>query len=125
MLTQEKFRKKFEREKQRSLSRQRKQILKDEKSKYRNRKKPSTSKILLVMVILICVEVLAFCEYAYLTNPEPGTLGSVIGSIATIVSLLLGYFWKSKAENTSGGIVFESAMAGLNDIINNGEDAVG
>lgn len=122
MLTQEKFRKKFEREQQRNLSRERKLKLKEERNKFR--KKPSTSKILLVAVILICIEVLAFCEYAYLLNPDPSCLGSVIGSIATIVSLILGYFWKSKAENTSGGIVYESAMAELNNFYNN-ENAVG
>lgn len=122
MLTQEKFREKFEREKERNLSRERKLKLKAERNKFR--KKPSTSKILLVAVIFICVEVIAFCEYAYLINPDPSELGSVIGAIVSAVSLILGYFWKSKAENTSGGIVFESAMAEINNF-NNDENAVG
>lgn len=120
MLTQEQFRKKYEKEKERNLSIERKRKLKEEHNKYK--KKPSMSKILLVTVIIICIEVLAFCEYAYFLNPDPSCLGSVIGSIVTIVSLILGYFWKSKAENTSGGIVFETAMANM---ANFDDEAVG
>lgn len=36
------------------------------------------------------------------------------GIPATLVPTILGYYSKSKSENTAGGIVFETAVANMN-----------
>ena len=39
----------------------------------------------------------------------------LIGIPASLIPIILGYFYKSKAENTSGGIVFETAMSQMTE----------
>lgn len=86
--------------------------LKEEKNKYkRNRKKPSTSKMLLWALIIICVEIVIFCEYAILKLYDTSAMYALIGVPAALAPSLIGYFQKSMKENTIGGIVYDSALA--------------
>lgn len=75
---------------------------------------PSTSKIVLIVAALLCVEILFFCQYMILMTGDTNALYAMVGTIATLASVVLGYFVKSTKENTSGGLIFESAMAEKN-----------
>lgn len=72
---------------------------------------PSTSKIVLIVAALLCVEILFFCQYMIVITGDTNALYAMVGTIATLASVVLGYFVKSTKENTSGGVVYESAMA--------------
>lgn len=76
-----------------------------------NRKKVPTSKILLAGTFLISIEILVFCEVAYFFNPDATILIALLSVPVSIVPVALGYLKKSCAENTSGGIVYETAMS--------------
>lgn len=85
--------------------------LKEEKNKYkRNHKKPSTSKMLLWALIIICVEIVVFCEYAMLKLYDTSAMYALIGVPAALAPSLIGYFQKSMKENTVGGIVYDAAL---------------
>lgn len=72
---------------------------------------PSTSKIVLIVAALLCVEILFFCQYMIVMTGDTNALYAMVGTIATLASVVLGYFVKSTKENTYGGVVYESAMA--------------
>lgn len=110
-LTQSKFRKELEIEKQKVLERKRKEILRTVRKKYRRKlKKPSTSKLLLWAAVFISVEILIYCEVAYFLYQDPGFLAALVGVPITLAPIAHDYMKKSTAENTSGGIVYETAM---------------
>ena len=100
-----------------NLSKERKEKLKAEKYKHRHKRKlPSTSKLILLIVFLFCIEIIVFCEYAMLVLGDATAMYALIGVPATLVPVVLGYYNKSRAENTVGGITFETVMGvKLND----------
>lgn len=115
LLDDKTFQKRLEKEKERNIIRERKAQLAEERNKYRSQaKKPTTSKLLLAAAFLISIEILIFCEAVYFLYPDPGILITLIGVPVTIVPIALGYLRKSTAENTVGGIVYDSAMADYN-----------
>lgn len=88
--------------------------LKEEKRKGKpKRKLPSTSKLILLGMILLCVQIVIFCEYAMMTLYDASSLYVLIGIPAALAPIIWGYYSKSKAENTVGGIVYDTAMAGM------------
>ena len=46
-----------------------------------------------------------------LMTGDTNALYAMVGTIATLASVVLGYFVKSTKENTRNGITFETAMA--------------
>lgn len=87
---------------------------------------PSTSKIVLIVAAVLCVEILFFCQYMILLTGDTNALYAMVGTIATLASVVLGYFVKSTRENTKNGITFETAMAELGKPNTaNSTDAVG
>ena len=110
-LSEEKFNNKMRKIKEDNLSKERKRKLKEEKRKYWFKLKlPSTSKLVLLGAILLCLQIVLFCEYVMITLGDTSAMYVLIGIPATLVPVIWGYYSKSKAENTSGGIVFETAM---------------
>lgn len=98
-----------------NVSIERKLKLKEEKSKYSRLKKlPSTSKMLLWTVVLLCVEVLVFCEYVFLQTRDTSFIYALAGIPTVLVPAILSYNNKSMHENTSGGIVYETAIQKMN-----------
>ena len=92
-------------------SKEREIRLEKERNKYRFKLKfPSTSKIVLAVTFLMCLQIVFFCEYAMFTSGDFSALYVLIGAPVTLVPIALGYLIKSKAENTVGGIVYEQAM---------------
>lgn len=98
------------------------QKLREEKNKYKFKLIfPTTSKLLLIGAILLCLEIVIFCEYVMLKLQDSSSLYVLIGIPASLIPIILGYFYKSKAENTSGGIVFETAISQMTEKINEEE----
>ena len=79
--------------------------------KMTKRKPLSTSKLILLGMILLCLQIVFFCEYAMLTLGDTSAMYVLIGIPAALAPIVWGYYSKSKAENVAGGIVYESAMA--------------
>lgn len=82
--------------------------LKAEKGKYR--KKPTTSKLLLVTVVILCVEIVIFSQYVMIKFQDLTALYTLIGVPVTLVPVALGYYYKAKSENTIGGVTYETAI---------------
>lgn len=88
---------------------------------------PSTSKIVLIVSAILCLEILAFCQYMILTTGDTNALYAMVGALFTFMGIVLGYFVKSTKQNTTGGITFETAMAQIQPLPTNNatEEAVG
>ena len=107
-MTRTKFEKKLESLRRKNEIIKQKNELKAEKRKYK--KLPSTSKLLLLVVIFMCIEIIAFSQYAMIEFKDINALYTLIGVPVSIVPVALGYYYKSKSENTEGGIVYETTM---------------
>lgn len=71
---------------------------------------PSTSKIVLIVSAILCLEVLIFCQYMIVVTGDTNALYAMVGSLFTFMAIVLGYFVKSTKENSKDGIVYETAM---------------
>ena len=83
----------------------------------RRAKRPSTSHIIALGVLLVdaaaTFAVLALCALAILRDYAGALpyLTTLIGALQAVTGVVLGaYFNKSKAENTKGGIVYDTAL---------------
>lgn len=98
-----------------NLSKERLEKLKQEENKYKAKLKlPSTSKLVLLGVILLCIQIVFFCEYTMLKLCDASSMYVLVGIPVALVPVIWGYYSKSKAENTIGGIIYETAMAKFN-----------
>ena len=83
----------------------------------RRSKRPSTSHIIAIGVLLVdaaaTFAVLALCALAILRDYAGALpyLTTLIGALQAVTGVVLtAYFGKSKAENTKGGIVYDTAL---------------
>ena len=107
-----------------NISKERKYRLNEEKKKFRLKfKLPSTSKLVLFIVFLMCIEILVFSQWAMIKLGDISAMYTLIGVPAALVPITLGYYWKSKNENTTGGIVYDMAMAERNQNKSNDTDS--
>ena len=98
-----------------NISKGRKLKLEEEKRKFKPKSKlPSTSKLVLFGMILLCLEIVIFCEYAMISTKDTSALYALIGVVASLVPVIFAYYSKSGKENSVGGIVYDMAMAELN-----------
>ena len=81
------------------------------------RKRWTTSKVIsigvLIMDAVATLAVLALCGLAIVLRFEGALpyLTTLIGALQAVTGVVLGaYFNKSKAENTKGGIVYDTAL---------------
>ena len=101
--------------KYKNASKERKRKLKEEKRKNMPKSKlPSTSKLILIGAVLLCLQIVIFCEYIMVTLGDTSAMYVLIGIPATLIPIIWGYYSKAKAENTAGGIVYEQAMMQFN-----------
>ena len=85
-----------------------------EQNEYKTKAKaPSTSKLILWTVVLICVEIVLFSEFAMLKTGDTSALYALIGVPATLVPAVLGYYQK---ENCIGGLVYETTVNSGGDL---------
>jgi len=102
---------KMNRIKDKNLSRERKRRLWEERTKYWPRfNVPPTSKIALWAGFLLMLEIIIFCQYLAIKTHDATPLVGVVGGIGGWMSMFFSYNKKSTVENSSGGIVFETAM---------------
>ena len=83
----------------------------------RRSKRPSTSHIIAIGVLLVdaaaTFAVLALCALAILRDYAGALpyLTTLIGALQAVTGVVLGaYFNESKAENTKGGIIYDTAL---------------
>ena len=127
-LTQEEFEKKLAEIQEKNKQKEYRRLLREERKKSRAKfKLPSTSKLILLVAFLLCLEIIIFCEYMMIKTGDLSSLYSMIGVASALIPLCLGYYFKSKAENTAGGITYDMAMLEANQTLNYEEstDAVG
>ncbi len=127
-LTQEEFEKKLAEIQEKNKRKEYRRLLREERKKSRAKfKLPSTSKLILLVAFLLCLEIIIFCEYMMIKTGDLSSLYSMIGVASALIPLCLGYYFKSKAENTAGGITYDMAMLEANQNLNYEEstDAVG
>lgn len=89
---------------------------------------PSTSKIVLIVAAVLCVEILFFCQWMIVKTGDTNALYAMVGAIVSLVPVVISYMVKSTRENTKSGIVYETAMAQLKSAQESGsptEEAVG
>lgn len=107
-------------------SRERKRKLKEEKKKYSPKLKlPSTSKLILLGAVLLCLQIVIFCEYVMLELGDTSAMYVLVGIPATLIPIIWGYYSKSKAENTKGGITYDMAMMQYENANSQNEDMSG
>lgn len=86
--------------------------LKAERAKGRQKKSRSISNsklVLWAMVILVfCIAIWFMYESHRLCDLSQAY--ALLGIVASLAPVIFGYYSKSKAENTEGGIVYETAM---------------
>lgn len=88
----------------------RKKLREEKRKHYPRFKLPSTSKIVLFAVIVLCLQIVGFCEFIMFKTSDTSAMYALIGLPVTLVPVIWGYYSKSKAENTEGGIVYEMAL---------------
>lgn len=107
-------------------SRERKRKLKEEKKKYSPKLKlPSTSKLILLGAVLLCLQIVIFCEYVMIELGDTSAMYVLVGIPATLIPIIWGYYSKSKAENTKGGITYDMAMMQYENANSQNEDMSG
>lgn len=113
-ISEKEYKHQMQRIKRENISKERRSRLKEEKNKYSHKfKLPSTSKLILLGAILLCLQIVFFCEYVMLTLGDTSAMYVLIGIPATLIPVIWGYYSKAKAENTVGGITYDMAMAQL------------
>jgi len=115
LISEEEYEVKLAKIKAENASKERKRRLKKEQQKSKRKfnftfKKPSTSKLLVWSVILLCLQIVLFSEWAMIKLQDASAMYALIGIPAAVVGVIVSYNSKSKAENTVGGIVYETAM---------------
>lgn len=124
-MTQTEYDSKLKKIKEHNLNKERILKLKQEKNKFKSKKKtPSTSKLVLLGVILLCLEIVIFCEYAMVHLGDTSALYALIGIPVAIAPTVVSYYMKSKAENTEGGIIYETAMAQIENLKGENSDSL-
>lgn len=102
-----------------------KRNLKAAKVKRFNIPKISTSKLILVAVLLLNLQIIYFVEKAIMTYGDLSALYALIAIPATLIPTVWAYFSKAKAENCAGGITYDSAMEQLRQSTSKNDEAVG
>lgn len=114
-MTEKEYKRKMKKVAEQNKSYERKQAIKDAKVQ-KKIKFPATSKIVLFSMIILCVQIVIFAEYAMLKLENMSAMYALIGIPVALTPTIWGYYSKSKAENTKGGITYETAMAKMNTI---------
>lgn len=107
-LSRKRYEKKLRKIKALNASYKRKMAL--AKEKQYGFKLPSMSKIVLMAVLFLCLEIVIFCEYVMVESGDTSALYALIGVPTTLVPVVISYYKKSAQENTVGGIVYETAI---------------
>lgn len=115
-MTQQQFQTELEKIQRRNETIEYRRRLREERWKYIPKfTMPATTKIVLTVFSIICIETVFFCQYMIVKTGDTNSLYGLITAIFAFMGGLLGYFVKSTKEKTVGGITYETAMAGINN----------
>ncbi len=112
-MTKQEYNEKLKQIKERNKQIEMKRNLKEAKVKRFQLKKPNTSKLIVFVVFLICLQILWFSEHMVTLTGDTSYMYALIGIPAALIPTILGYYAKSSKENQVGGITYDTAMSNL------------
>lgn len=94
--------------------------LRAEKAKGRQKKSRNipTSKLVLWAMVILVFGIAIWFMYESHRLCDLSQAYALLGIVASLAPVIFGYYSKSRAENTEGGIVYETAMKEQESIIN-------
>ena len=94
--------------------------LRAEKAKGRQKKSKNipTSKLVLWAMVILVFGIAIWFMYESHRLCDLSQAYALLGIVASLAPVIFGYYSKSRAENTEGGIVYETAMKEQEAIIN-------
>ena len=94
--------------------------LRAEKAKGRKKKSRNipTSKLVLWAMVILVFGIAIWFMYESHRLCDLSQAYALLGIVASLAPVIFGYYSKSRAENTEGGIVYETAMKEQESIIN-------
>ena len=112
-MTKQEYNEKLKQIKERNKQIEMKQNLKEAKVKRFQLKKPNTSKLIVFVVFLICLQILWFSEHMVNLTGDTSYMYALIGVPAALIPTILGYYAKASKESQVGGITYDTAMSNL------------
>lgn len=112
-MTKQEYNEKLKQIKERNKQIEMKRNLKEAKVKRFQLKKPNTSKLIVFVVFLICLQILWFSEHMVNLTGDTSYMYALIGVPAALIPTILGYYAKASKENQVGGITYDTAMSNL------------
>lgn len=73
-------------------------------------KKITTSKLILLVVISIVLEIVLFAQYEMNKLGDLTPMYSLIGVVGVLAPVIKHYYLKATQENTKGGVVYDNMM---------------
>ncbi|MCD8348810.1 MAG: hypothetical protein LUD16_12900 [Lachnospiraceae bacterium] len=86
-------------------------------------KKPTWSKIMLVIMTILCFEIVIYTEVVMWVHWDLSALYALVGVAASLAAAIWSYNEKAKAQNTAGGITYDLAMKQQENLDPEPEDA--
>lgn len=118
-MSEQEYNHKMKQARLRNLDRQRKQEIRKTSMESFKLKKPNFSKLILFLMIVLCVQIVFFCEKHITLTGDSNSMYALIGIPVALVPIIWGYYSKSTKENTAGGIVYDMAMAQYQNPVEN------
>ena len=112
-MTKQEYNEKLKQIKEHNKQIEMKRKLKEAKVKRIQLKKPNTSKLIVFVVFLICLQILWFSEHMVNLTGDTSYMYALIGVPAALIPTILGYYAKASKENQVGGITYDTAMSNL------------
>lgn len=112
-MTKQEYNEKLKQIKERNKQIEMKRNLKEAKVKRFQLKKPNTSKLIVFVVFVICLQILWFSEHMVNLTGDTSYMYVLIGVPAALIPTILGYYAKASKENQVGGITYDTAMSNL------------
>jgi len=112
-MTKQEYNEKLKQIKEHNKQIEMKRNLKEAKVKRFQFKKPNTSKLIVFVVFLICLQILWFSEHMVNLTGDTSYMYALIGVPAALIPTILGYYAKASKENQVGGITYDTAMSNL------------
>lgn len=119
-ISEAEYEKELSRIKRANASKARYDSLEAERNKYKKTKKLQTSKVVLWAMIVLVFSIAVWFMYESHRLADLSQAYALLGVVASLAPVIFGYYSKSKAENTEGGIVYETAMFEQENLIGKG-----
>lgn len=119
-ISEAEYEKELSRIKRANASKARYDSLEAERNKYKKTKKLQTSKVVLWAMIMLVFSIAVWFMYESHRLADLSQAYALLGVVASLAPVIFGYYSKSKAENTEGGIVYETAMFEQENLIGKG-----